>query len=463
MALAQDLPGKPIPYWLPAAAVQHLVSPGRLADVGAQALVGLQTDDDFRFVRLAWEVVQRSIGVNSAWRYFAKGGEYSPYYDDIHLAVRWADDAHELKSFIEQRNSWTKRASSAGRYGESGLTYPERTTSEFSPRPLPEGSVFSIAGPAILCRELVDSFAFLALFYTRWYRLLIEAYVGGGDAVNAGSAARHYKTGIINALPLPPVSAAEWARLIEIGRECSLSRAWEFSLDETSRLFSGFPLSEVSWERYCDQLLSDFEDQFVRREELSFEAESISFSVFRLGADEIQYVRTDYGSHTAEFSDAQLDRPVMQLLETEYSELCEALVERDGFSRQVSKLSHLTNKTYETVAQMLRASVRNVVEKRRSEGRVPDWWTKEVASQLISYCFGIVFGRWSLAERAKIATIDPHFLTRLPERAPAEPIDNASAIELMVDDLGHPDDVVSRVINVGEALGFGSRHLITLR
>ena len=121
LALAQDLPGKPIPYWLPAAAVQHLVSPGRLADVGAQALVGLQTDDDFRFVRLAWEVVQRSIGVNSAWRYFAKGGEYSPYYDDIHLAVRWADDAHELKSFIEQRNSWTKRASSAGRYGESGL------------------------------------------------------------------------------------------------------------------------------------------------------------------------------------------------------------------------------------------------------------------------------------------------------------------------------------------------------
>lgn len=55
LALAQGLPGKPIPYWLPVAAVQHLVSPGRLADVGARAVVGLQTDDDFRFVRLAWE------------------------------------------------------------------------------------------------------------------------------------------------------------------------------------------------------------------------------------------------------------------------------------------------------------------------------------------------------------------------------------------------------------------------
>ena len=41
LALARDLPGQPIPYWLPTAAVQHLVSPGRPTDVGAQALVGL--------------------------------------------------------------------------------------------------------------------------------------------------------------------------------------------------------------------------------------------------------------------------------------------------------------------------------------------------------------------------------------------------------------------------------------
>src|SRR5262249_115884 len=153
--------------------------------------------------------------------------------------------------------------------------YPERTTSEFSPRPLPEGSVFSIAGPAVLCRKPVESFALLALFYTRWYRLLIEAYVGGGDAVNAGSAAGHYTTGIINSVPLPPVPAKDWACLIEIGRECSFSRAREFSLDETSRLFSGFPVSEGTWVEYCHRLLSQLEDDYVRREELSFHAEMI--------------------------------------------------------------------------------------------------------------------------------------------------------------------------------------------
>src|SRR5262249_15227738 len=113
LALARDLPGKPIPYWLPRAAVQHLVAPGRLEDVGAQALVGLQTDDDFRFVRLVWEIAQGEVGAEKSWRHFAKGGEYSPYYDDIHLAVRWDGNARELRSFIEQRYSWTKNARSA--------------------------------------------------------------------------------------------------------------------------------------------------------------------------------------------------------------------------------------------------------------------------------------------------------------------------------------------------------------
>lgn len=459
LSLARDLPGKPIPYWLPAAAVQHLVSPGRLADVEAQALVGLQTDDDFRFVRLAWEVERGSIGLDSVWRYFAKGGEYSPYYDDIHLVVRWHDDARELRSFIEQRYSWTKNARSAGRYGEAGLTYPERTTSEFSPRPLPEGSVFSIAGPTVLCREPVDSFALLALFYTRWYRLLIEAYVGGGDAVNAGSAARHYKTGIINALPLPSVSAEDWACLIEIGRECSFSRACEFSFDETSRLFSGFPLSESTWEQYCGRLLSQFEDHFMRREELSFRAELIVGDIFRLGNDELAYIRTDYGPHPAEFAGSTTDQAVVKLLETDYSELCQTLVHRNGFSRQISKLSHWTNKTYEAVAQVLRVSIRTLGEKRRSEESVPSWWTEEVASKLVSYCFGIAFERWSLAAGGSAAQIEPSFLLRLPRFAPAESRHSSSAIELMVDDPGHPNDIVSKVSIAAEALGFESQFL----
>ena len=108
-----------------------------------------------------------------------------------------------------------------------------------------------------------------------------------------------------------------------------------------------------------------------------------------------------------------------------------------------------------------RASVRSIVERRRSEGRVPDWWTREVASQLISYCFAVAFGRWSLAERATIAPIEPQFLMCFPQPVLAEPIDSSSSIELMVDDLGHPDDVVSRVINVGGDIGICvARHLI---
>jgi hypothetical protein len=455
LALARELPGKPIPYWLPVAAVQHLVSPGRLAGIGAQALVGLQTDDDFRFVRLSWEVIHGSVGVQKHWHYFAKGGEYSPYYDDIHLVVNWSHDAHELKSFIQQRYSWTKNARSAGRYGEVGLTYPERTTSEFSPRPLPKGTVFSIAGPSILCRKPDDSFALLALFYTRWYRLIIEAYVGGGDAVNAGSAARHYKTGIVNSLPLPPVGEQNWADLIEIGRKCSLARACEFSFDETSRLFNGFPLSNGSWEDYCGKLLSQFEDLYVRREELSFRAECIAADIFGLAEEELAYIRTEYGLHPAELRNGSDDRTVNALLETDHADLCRELVQQHGFSRQISKLSHWTNKTYETVAHVLNMPVHAVVEKRRLEGRVPKWWIVDLASKLISYWLGVAVGRWTPPASTSIAPLDPNLLLHLPERPPAESNDRVRGLEVMVDDPGHQDDILLRVTKVAEAMGFG--------
>src|SRR5262249_60818362 len=48
---------------------------------------------------------------------------------------------------------------------------------------------------------------------------------------------------------------------------------------------------------------------------------------------------------------------------------------------------------------------------------------------------------------------------RLSEFAPAESKHSSSAIELLVDDPGHPNDVVSRVSIVAEALGFGSQIL----
>jgi hypothetical protein len=459
LALARRLPGRPIAYWIPTSVVEHLVSHKRFSEAGAQAVVGLQTDDDSRFLRLAWEVRPASVGLEQCWRYFAKGGEYSPYYDDIHLVVRWNDGAREMRAFIEQRSSWTKRASSLSRYGDPGLTYPERTTSEFSPRPLPLGTVFSIAGPAIIPERVSDAFALLALLYTRWYRLLIEAYVGGGDAVNAGSAARHYKTGILNALPVPHLSPREWERLVEIGRTCAYARAAEFSVEETSRVFEGLPLCRSTWPGYAETLFEQLEEWFTCREGLSFEAEGLVEKSFALGQAELSYIRNSYGPHPAELQGTIPEEDVLPYLETEYGELCGRLVQKRGFARQVSKLSHWTEKTFETTAQLLGVSVAALVRKRRMEGRPPRWWKEDLARRLVSYWCGIAFGRWGAPEAHDRPLLGEDMLLDLLGRSPAELAGRTSLSGILVEDTGHSQDLVSSIISAAADQGFDHEHV----
>ena len=53
-----------------------------------------------------WEIPPSSLSGDKdntseakLWRNFAKGGEYSPYFQDLHLAINWAEQGRELKAY----------------------------------------------------------------------------------------------------------------------------------------------------------------------------------------------------------------------------------------------------------------------------------------------------------------------------------------------------------------------------
>src|SRR5207245_1507816 len=82
------IPGCPLAYW---------VTPGirkvfrrfpvfENEDAGRTTRCGLGTLDDFRFLRLNWEV----SGDRTSWITYYGGGIYSPFYDQVALLVRWA-------------------------------------------------------------------------------------------------------------------------------------------------------------------------------------------------------------------------------------------------------------------------------------------------------------------------------------------------------------------------------------
>jgi len=136
------MPGHVLAYQLPSSLAHRLTGGVTLTGLGGKTAVGLQPSDDFRFVRLAWEIPSKTIGRSVIWCYYAKGGEYQPYWDDIHLVVKWADDGAEIRNFFNSNGKIRSRPQNLPFYFKAGVTWPERTTSDFSPRVLPQECIF---------------------------------------------------------------------------------------------------------------------------------------------------------------------------------------------------------------------------------------------------------------------------------------------------------------------------------
>jgi len=190
----------------------------------------LTSGDDFRFIRTWWEVSnflilnnndinKKNIEVHGnvdayisktflgkKWIHFAKGGDFSPYYSNIHLLLDWKNDGEMIKSYPKSyiRNSEF--------YLKPGLSWTRRTTSDFSLRVLPRLCIFSDKSPSIFTS---DYYLWLGLLQSSIVKRLINFNLGAVDA-----AARSYEVGIINNIPIPPIYVDDNRELEKIVKKC---------------------------------------------------------------------------------------------------------------------------------------------------------------------------------------------------------------------------------------------------
>src|SRR5690348_2967835 len=81
------VPRSPFAYWASSRVRELFVANEPFEAAGRAARVGVATLDNFRFIRLIWEV---PIPHNHQdWCPYAKGGAYSPFYNAISLTVKW--------------------------------------------------------------------------------------------------------------------------------------------------------------------------------------------------------------------------------------------------------------------------------------------------------------------------------------------------------------------------------------
>jgi len=180
---------------------------------------GLATSDDERWLRSFWEVEPRSIGRDARWVPFAKGGEFSRFYSDQHLVIKWANNGRELKDYIISKDgSESKRIYSQDWYFRPGLTWPRRTQRGFNLRVMPEGCIFGDKGPAAFPADANRTFFILGIANSAPAEFLLRGLMSFGS----------WEVGVIKRLPVPQANTKQAERVASLAKAIhDAKREWD--------------------------------------------------------------------------------------------------------------------------------------------------------------------------------------------------------------------------------------------
>lgn len=240
------LPSTTFAYWVGTKILSLFNSLPSLQSEDREAVFGGSSKDDFRYLRLSWEVscgtVARSRKETTAgriWVSFAKGGTFAHYYSDLHLAIQWANDGREIKASIsEYRGSrgwgyqWTAALNGHSHYFRGGLTWPRRTNG-LSFRALPSGCIFGDKGPAVFVEgDNTDRLlAINAVVSSRPFSGLVALQLARVEL------AQSFEVGLIQRTPFPPFSGKIGQQLADSSHQAWIGSREKDTSVSTSHAF----------------------------------------------------------------------------------------------------------------------------------------------------------------------------------------------------------------------------------
>lgn len=381
------IPGSPFAYWVGDTIRKLFTTLPSMTASGISIQHGASTKNDFRFLRLWWEVPPGEVGQHSRWAPFAKGGAYSPYHFDVHILVNWANNAQEIHNYLVQRypylqgnTDWVLHPEST--YFRRGLTWPNSTTLHMSTRALPTGCVFGSMGPSAFVDSdnPADLMALLGVMNSSCYQLLISLQLGLATA-----GRKHYEVGIIQRTPIPADLTKSQEQLANLAREAhNLQRVCDRS-DETTHSFCLPALvsyrdtesTEEPKESFCVLCSSVAKAEEFRQTRLAViqaEIDNLVFDLYGLSESDRALVRAEMGVGHGGTEDTELS------LE-DLGDLSGPVAESDDDDEEP------------TAPEDLPARVQN----------------------LLMWCVGVAFGRWDVR-----MALDPTLLPAL--QGPFDPL-----------------------------------------
>lgn len=436
-SIIESIPGGVFGYWAPVAFLERFREGESFHRQVGAVRQGLATADDFRFARLSWEVLPESIGPDRRWSRFSKGGEYSPPYDDIHLLVDWADNGRQLRAFSR---AFIRNESF---YHRPGATYTVRTASAFAAKILPAGCVFSHNAQSWFVDDTALLVKSIVYFLCRVPQTYMEIAVGGGDIATSGSAARRYTTKVVHSIPASVAAGLAYEGYDEDCQSLFRLVAFDQSVEETTCFFSGYPLSECkNIDELARRLVAGRQSLVTKALRASWRLDKAVTAAWGLTSSEIEFVRSEVGSHPCEYEVDAPKEKVGELLALPVDELIRRAVEQDGASRWLTKKSYFVDRKTELICHTLRCSPESV------EATVASLLAdhRNLAERLLSYAVGAAFGRWTKG-RVDNALVEKFVHSPFDELPAVQPAAErgSSGSPILVNDPGHEHSIVGAV------------------
>ena len=390
--------GYPLAYWVPRSFRSHFERQKRMQDAVGEVRAGLQTGDDFRFVRTAWEVDPRTRGRAQLWVPLAKGGEFRKFYDDIHLLVKWGQGGVEMSALVDGDGKQRSALRNVACYYRPGLTYPMRTTSNYSPRVLPAGCIFNVQGNSVFepNNDGKRLLAVLGVLSTLVFESFTRLKARVGDMTSAGGAGFAYTPGLIGSMPFPELTETTSASLASLVTQCVNLERFKDGAAEPSCLFA-LPvlLTEraASLRQAFETHIGKVEEHELRALEAVRQIEELVQGSYELTDEDRDEVRQQFGVPVASLPiPSEMDLDLLRKVYT-IGLTPDVVAANASQQRQLASDRHLR---LDEICRVTSVPPNAFVEARKKGAWVRNDEIVGEAAALAQYLLGCAFGRWDI-------------------------------------------------------------------
>jgi hypothetical protein len=220
------MPNRQLLYSL---ANQNLRTESTFDPAACHVRAGLNTFDDFRFLRLWWEVPPSDLGQDRTWCSHWKGGDYETFYSEIGVVCKWSVDGKEMRAVNFQLHGMEAQAKqSSAYYFDLGAAYTYRSSRGFSVRVFPAGCTFAVNGPVIQPTADFSMYYILGWLNSELIRALVHAQAN----------ANLFTPGLIKGLPWIAPTEEVQRHIASMVEGIIQRKAEEYARHETGRYFA---------------------------------------------------------------------------------------------------------------------------------------------------------------------------------------------------------------------------------